>query len=152
MNTTTITTPGTHPTGQTDRSIWSTGLRAGLIAAAATELFATAARVVGVPMRAGSIGAAKPQTLPPGWVALATLFCVLLGLALATVIQRVTSRPRRVFLIASCVLTAISFVSPIGAGATTLATKLILAFTHIIAAAIMIPAISKQLPDTRTKS
>lgn len=151
MNASTSNTRVALPTSQPHRSIWSTGLRAGVVAAAATELFATIARLGGVPMRAGGIGAATPQALPPGWVALATLFCTLLGVGLATVLRRVTSRPRRAFLIAACVLTVLSFVSPIGAGATTLATKVTLGLAHMIAAAIVIPAITKATPIARTR-
>ena len=55
MKSTTINNPVAHQTTRTHRSIWSTGLRAGLVAVAATELFATIARVGGVPMRAGGI-------------------------------------------------------------------------------------------------
>lgn len=151
MKSTTINKPVAHQTTRTHRSIWSTGLRAGLVAAAATELVATIARVGGVPMRAGGIGAATAQSLPPGWVAVATVFCTLVGLGLAAVLERVTSRPRRAFLITASVLTVVSFVSPIGAGETTLATKLTLGFAHVIAAAVVIPAIAKTLPETRTR-
>jgi hypothetical protein len=151
MKSTTINNPVANQTTRPDRSLWSAALRAGLVAAAATELFATLARVAGVPMRAGGIGADNAQTLPPGWVALATTFCTLVGLGLAAVLERTTSRPRRAFLITACVLTVLSFVSPIAAGETTLATKLTLGFAHVIAAAVVIPAIAKKLPETRTQ-
>jgi hypothetical protein len=144
------TTPAPDRMSPVVPSIWSTGLRAAVAAAAATELFATIARIAGVPMRAGGIGADAPQSLPPGWVALATAFCTVLGVGLAVLLRRLTSRPRWAFLIAACLLTLLSFVSPIGAGATTLATKLTLGFAHVIAAAIVIPIVANRLPVTRT--
>jgi hypothetical protein len=139
----------TSPNAGTRRPILSAGLRAALLAGVAAELFTTAARAAGVPMRAGAIGATTPETLPPGWVALATVACTLAGTVLAAALGRRARRPRRTFTVSASVLTLLSFASPIGAGATTLATKLTLGIAHIIVAAIVIPRLTKVLTENR---
>ena len=133
----------------TSRPIWRNGLQAAGLGAAAAEFFATGARISGVPMRAGSISATTAQALPPGWVALASVFCTLAGTLLAVVVAHVARHPHRVFVITATVLTVVSFVSPIAAGATSVATKVTLAAAHVIVAAIVIPRLARSLAEGR---
>ena len=151
MNSATVQTPAISETDHPHRSMWSSGLRAGAVAGVAAELFAGGGRVIGVPMRAGGVGAGEAQSLPPGWVVLATTVCAVLGLGLAIALRTFAPTPRRAFIASSTALTLLSFVSPVAAGDTTLATKLTLGFTHLIAAAVVIPAIAKALPVVRER-
>ncbi len=121
------------------------------LAGAAAELVAVAARVFGVPMRAGTIGASSPAPLPPGLVGLEAAVGVLVGAVLAGASRKRARRPRRTFQWLALSLTALSLVSPIAAGATETATKTVLALTHIVVAAIAIPQLSSRLPAQRLR-
>jgi peptidoglycan/LPS O-acetylase OafA/YrhL len=69
----------------------------------------------------------------------------LVGLVLAAVLSRVARRPRTIFIRSTVVLTVLSFVPDVIADATP-ATKMLLMLTHLVAAAIVIPAVARRLP------
>ena len=54
---------------------------------------------------------------------------------MAVAMTRWAKRPAHTFTVTAVVLTAVSLVPPALAGATTTGTKLILALTHVVAAA-----------------
>jgi hypothetical protein len=118
---------------------------AGVIAAVATEAYGLVARVAGVPMAAGSPGAATAGPISVGMFAMGTLICVFWGTLLAMALARWARRPARTYAVTTLVLTAVSLASPLGAAHTAISTKLMLAFAHLIAAAIVIPAVTRRL-------
>jgi Family of unknown function (DUF6069) len=120
------------------------GIRAGLAAAVAAEACATIGRALDVPLKAGGIGASTAQQLPVGWFAVATIACAAAGTGLAAVLAR-RRNPVRAFTATALVLTVLSFISPLAAGATTTATKVLLCIAHVVVAAIMIPALRRAL-------
>lgn len=63
----------------------------------------------------------------------------MVGLLLALVLTRVARHPRAAFVCTTVVLTALSMVPDVLADATS-ATKALLMLTHVVAAAIVIPA------------
>lgn len=65
---------------------------------------------------------------------------------LARSIGRRASRPRSTFTTVTLVLTALSLVSDVVLP-TDVATKVTLILTHLVAAAIVIPALSARLPE-----
>jgi len=67
---------------------------------------------------------------------------------LAIVFARWAARPARAFLCTTIPLLALSLVGPLGATHTTVATKLTLACGHLIAAAIIIPVVTRRLART----
>ena len=54
-------------------------------------------------------------------------------------------RPARVYLITTIALTAVSLLAPLSAADTATSTKLTLAVGHILAAAVIIPPVTRRL-------
>ena len=79
-----------------------------------------------------------------GFATLTAIFS-LIGLVLAGVLFRVARRPRRTFVRTTVVLTVLSLVPDVIVDATS-ATKALLMLTHLVAAAIVIPAVARRLP------
>ena len=117
-----------------------TGVVAGVSAALATTAFAAVAEAVDVPLEIG--GTAIPLL---GFAQL-TLVATLVGTLLAVVLARRAARPRRTFVITTVALTVASIVPDVLADATG-ATRIALALSHVLAAAIVIPALASRLSD-----
>ncbi|MCS7479278.1 DUF6069 family protein [Umezawaea endophytica] len=115
------------------------GLVAAAVASVATAAVAAAGDLAGISLDVS--GAPIPV---PGFATLTAVFS-LLGLALALGFKRWTRRPRSVFVRTTVALTALSLVPDVLADAAT-ATKALLMVTHLVAAAIVIPAIARRLP------
>ena len=118
--------------------MWRTGLTAGVIAAVATTAIAAVASAVDVPLEIGG------ESLPLVGFAQLTLFFTALGVLIAKGLARWTQHPRTAFLRTTVALTALSFVPDLTADATS-ATKVALMLTHLVAAAIVIPALANRL-------
>jgi hypothetical protein len=127
------------------RSLLRVGVLAGVAAAVVTEVVAAVARVSDVSMEAGGFGADSAEPIPVLGFATATLIWTVVGIVMAVAMTRWAKRPAYTFTVTAVVLTVISLVPPALAGATTTGTKLVLAFTHIVAAAIVIPALRHEL-------
>lgn len=143
-------TPGT-PTARSTRSIlatspvWLVGVLAAVAGAIVTELFALGARVIGVPMEAGSLGADTAAPIPLGGFAMGTLMWSVVGIILAVVLARWAKRPARTFVVTTVVLTVLSLAGPVMAVDTATATKVVLALSHLVAAAVVIPPLALRL-------
>ncbi|GAA2152262.1 DUF6069 family protein [Actinomadura napierensis] len=114
------------------------GLTAAAVAAAATAAVAAVGESAGISLAVG--GKAIPLT---GFAMLTAVFSVV-GLVLALVLARAAGRPRTAFVRTTIVLTALSLVPDVLADAAA-ATKMLLMMTHLVAAAIVIPAIARRL-------
>ena len=79
-----------------------------------------------------------------------TLMASAVGLVLAVAILRYAKRPARTYLVVTGVLTALSFAPSVTAGHATTATKLVLCLTHLVAAAIIVPAVTARLREARS--
>ena len=77
---------------------------------------------------------------------------VAVGVVLALALRRWAKRPAHTFTVTTIALTVLSFFGPVTTGHTTMATRLVLALTHVVAAAIVIPAMARTLPSRRTKA
>lgn len=117
------------------------GLVSGAIAAAAT----TAAVLVA--HAAGEDVAVAGEQIPVVGFAQFVLVGALLGVALAKVFSRRARRPRSTFVRTTVGLAALSIVPDLVVDASS-GTKLVLALTHVIAAAIIIPTLATRLPET----
>jgi hypothetical protein len=120
-------------------------LGAGVVAAAAVELYGLAADVLGVPMRAGGMGASESDPIRTGMFAMGTAMNVVLGTVLALLVARFAKAPARTYLRSAVALTVLSFVPPLLAGDTPVSTKLMLCVSHVVVAAIVIPAVTARL-------
>lgn len=129
------------------RPIWLVSASAGAAAAIATELYGLSARAAGVPMSAGNIGAETAGPISVGMFAMGTLICTFWGTLLAMLIARFATRPAHVYTAVTTVLTAVSLAAPLAAGDTAVSTKFMLVAAHLLAAAIVIPAVALRLRD-----
>src|SRR5258705_11541270 len=114
------------------------GLTAAAVAAAATAIVAAAGEFAGISLVVGG------APIPVSGFAVLTVICSVVGLVLALVLARSARRPRTAFIRTTIVLTALSLVPDVLADASA-ATKMMLRLPHVVAAAIVIPAIARRL-------
>ncbi|WP_250030209.1 DUF6069 family protein [Paractinoplanes maris] len=122
------------------RGLAVTGLFATLVATVVTAVAAASARAAGVDFAVPDGG----ETIPLPGFAVVTGFFSIVGVLIALALRRWSARPARQFVATAVPLTAISLVPPFLAGAGT-ATTMALIGLHLIAAAVMIPALARQL-------
>ncbi|MHA6779491.1 DUF6069 family protein [Pseudonocardia saturnea] len=136
------TVPATHapaPTAvPTVGSLLLAGSAATAAAAAATAVVAAAGQAVGIST------AVSGMPIPPSGFAVMTLMFSALGLVIATALRRFAHRPRTAWLRTTVALTVLSFVPDVLADAAV-TTKVLLMVTHVVAAAIVIPAVARRL-------
>lgn len=126
-----------QPTSNTG-SVWKIGVRAGITAAVATTVIAVAATAIDVPVEIDG------EAIPALGFAQLTLFFTAVGVGIARLCRGHRSR----FVKVTVALTALSLVPDLTVSATT-ATRLTLMLTHLVAAAIVIPALAARLADDR---
>jgi len=117
--------------------IWS-GVAAAAVASAATMAVAAVGHAAGISL--DMAGAPIPVS---GFGVLTAVFS-LAGLILAVALHYRARNPRRVFVRTTVVLTVLSLVPDVIADAGP-ATKALLMLTHLVAAAIVIPAVARRL-------
>ncbi|WP_410624070.1 DUF6069 family protein [Amycolatopsis sp. cmx-8-4] len=124
------------------KSLLTGGLTAVVAATAATSLLAAAAEFAGI----GAVVAGAPIPVS-GFAVLTALFSTV-GVVLALVLARTVRHPRAVFLRTTLALTALSLVPDVLADAPA-STKVLLMLAHVVAAAIVIPAVARRTPAAR---
>ena len=129
------------------RGLAVTGLLATLAAMVATTLAAALARAAGVDFEIPDGG----ETIPLSGFAVVTGFFSVVGIVIAAALLRWSARPAERFVWTAVSLTAISLVPPLlsGANAATVAALLGL---HLVAAAVMIPALARSLRGRSARS
>ncbi|MEV4273006.1 DUF6069 family protein [Micromonospora aurantiaca (nom. illeg.)] len=123
------------------RRLAVTGLVATIAAMVVTTLAAALARAGGVDFEIPDGGG---ETIPLGGFAVVTGFFSLVGVVIAAVLLRFSARPARRFVWTAVSLTALSMVPPLIAGGDA-ATTIALVGLHLVAAAVMIPALTRSL-------
>ena len=130
-----IAAPAVRPTVG---SLLLTGAGATVVAAVATSLVAAAGQAVGVSTAISGV------PIPvEGFATLTVIFSVV-GLVIATALRRFARRPRTAWVRTTVALTVLSLVPDAIADAAT-STKALLMLTHVVAAAIVIPAVARRL-------
>ncbi|GAB3952869.1 hypothetical protein GCM10029976_091930 [Kribbella albertanoniae] len=114
------------------------GAVAGVLAAVATAAVAATGQAAGISLDVS--GAPIPV---PGFAVTTAIFATL-GLLIALALRRYAARPRTAWIRTTVVLTALSFTPDLLADAAP-TTKALLMTTHLIAAAIIIPAVARRL-------
>ena len=122
------------------RPVWKPGLAAGLAASVATAATAGVAHAAGVSLAVGG------QAIPLPGFAQMTILGATIGTLLAAVFARRATRPERSFVVTTIALTVLSIVPDVLADAHA-STRLTLALTHVVAAAIVIPALASRLSE-----
>ena len=142
MNDAEVTAPASGRSGHTHpyRRIGAAGFVATLAAMAATALSAALARAVGVDFEVPEGG----ETIPVTGVAVVTGFFSLVGTVIAAALLRWSARPAARFLWTALTLTVVSLVPPVLSGANA-ATTISLVGLHLVAAAVMIPPLTRSL-------
>ncbi|WP_222623272.1 DUF6069 family protein [Streptomyces armeniacus] len=128
--------------------LWRAGVLAVLVGAVVTEVFALVTRAAGVPMKAASPGEDAAQEIPVFGFAGGVLFWSVVGLVLAFALARWAKRPARTFAVTTVALTALSLITPFIAPHTAVSTQFVLAVSHLVAAAVIIPALTIRLDHT----
>ncbi|GAA2070417.1 hypothetical protein GCM10009801_21120 [Streptomyces albiaxialis] len=132
------------------RPVWLVGTLATAAGAAVTEVFTLAARGLGVPMAAATGGAREAAAIPVGGFAMAVVLSSVAGVVLAMALARWAKRPARTFVIVTGVLTALSLVEPLAFTVhTAVSTQLVLALSHLVAAAVIVPPLARRLAHRR---
>src|SRR6476660_5700849 len=126
------------------RGLAGTGFIAALAAMLATTLAAALAEAVGVDFEVPDGGG----TIPLSGFAVVTGFFSVVGIVIAAALLRWSARPAQRFVRTAVTLTAISLVPPLLSGADA-ATITALLGLHLVAATVMIPALTLSL-HTRT--
>ncbi|WP_431945342.1 DUF6069 family protein [Micromonospora marina] len=127
------------------RRLAVTGLVATLAAMVVTTLAAALARAAGVDFEIpDGGGGGGGETIPLGGFAVVTGFLSLVGVVIAAVLLRFSARPARRFVWTAVALTALSMLPPLIAGGDAAATVTLIGL-HLVAAAVMIPALARSL-------
>ncbi len=134
----TITTAYAVPTTAT-HTIWRHAAVAALAATAATSAVAAVAHAAGVPLTLDG------EPIPVSGFATMTLMCTVIGLGIAVAMRRWARDPQRMFVRTTIALTALSFIPDLIVPAAAAETRATLMATHVVAAAIFIPAIAARL-------
>jgi hypothetical protein len=142
--TNTPSTPSTpaNRTPSPTRSLVGHGLLATAVAAVATSSVAAVGHASGISLDVSG------EPIPVLGFAVLTVVFSLVGVALAAVLARTVRSPRTAFVRTTVVLTALSLVPDAlaDAGGATIA---LLMTTHLVAAAIVIPAVTRSLAARR---
>jgi hypothetical protein len=128
----------TMTTAPTTGSLVKAGLAATVVASAATTVVAAVGNAVGISLDIAG------EPIPVLGFATLTAFFSLIGLVLAVVLARFARSPRQAFVRTTQVLTALSLV-PDAIADADVSTIALLMTTHLVAAAIVIPAIAGRL-------
>jgi hypothetical protein len=128
------------PQAGTTKRLWKTGAVAGVAAAAATTGVAALAEAVDVPLKVTG------KAIPVLGFGQLTLVGAIIGTILAVVLSHRARRPRHTFVVTTVALTVLSVIPDVLADATT-STRVALALSHLVAAAIVIPALASRLSD-----
>ncbi|MBR8640012.1 hypothetical protein KEF29_13715 [Streptomyces tuirus] len=131
------------------RPVWLVGVLATLAGAVVTEAFALLARVTGVPMEAAGPGAKEAAEIPVGGFGGGVVFWSVAGIVLAVVLARWAKQPARTFTVTTVALTALSLAGPAVAPHTATSTQIVLAASHVVAAAVIIPLLARRLSHGR---
>jgi hypothetical protein len=139
ISTPTLTTSH-HQSVRPISSLRRTTVGVGLAAAAVTTAAAAVVHAAGVAL------AVDGEMIPLAGFAQMTFVGAVVGGLIVAVLKRRSTDPRRLFLQATAVLTALSCVPSI-ALPPDVASKLALVATHLIAATIIVPVLARQLDD-----
>jgi uncharacterized membrane protein len=136
--TTASSVPGVGSSVPTVGSLLRGGAVATVVAAVATAAVAAGAQAVGISLDVA--GAPIPAS---GFATLTVMFSVI-GLLIAVGLRRFARHPRTAWIRTTVALTVLSLVPDVLVDAAA-STKTLLMVTHLVAAAIVIPAVARRL-------
>lgn len=125
--------------------MWLVGLLAALAGAVVAEAFTLAARLAGVPMEAAGVWETEAQVIPVGAIARSVVIWSIGGVLIAMALARLAARPVRTFVVTTVAFAVLSLVAPALARDTAVSTQVVLALTHVLAAAVVVPILAWRL-------
>ena len=131
---------GSYRSMTTHMPVWRVGALASVVAAVATVVWALFAKVIDIPLEVDG------EEIPVLGFGFLTLLWSVVGTALAIVFARWSKHPAPTFFVTTVALTLLSFVPVVTADADT-ATQVVLAVSHVLAAAIVIPSLAFRLAN-----
>ncbi|MDX6229290.1 MAG: hypothetical protein QOI76_2680 [Frankiales bacterium] len=139
--------PSTRSARARTRAVLTANLQATLVAAAGAEALTAVVRATGVHLAVGDPGGNANSVVPVnvGACSITLAMVMVLGTGLSLVVNRWARRPATVYLRTTVLLTTLSLLAPVTAAATSTATKLTLIGAHLLAAAVVIPVVSRAL-------
>ena len=144
MTTTAISTRTTATATSTSTStVVKTVAAVTAFAAVAVEGVVAIANAVGPDVRL------QGEAMPAGGCAIGVLMCMVPAIALLAGLRRWAANPARSWLRATVVLTALSVVPDLTVPDTAVASRLTLMAAHLVAAAIIVPAVARALRPQR---
>nr|QBF51789.1 hypothetical protein [Streptomyces caniferus] len=111
-------------------------------AAATLVVWVIAAVLLDVKLEVRMKPGAALQHIGPATVVVAGLVAGLAAWALLALLERLTPRARRVWTVLAVVVLALSLIAPLQSGVTT-AVKVTLLCMHLVAAAVLVPALAR---------
>jgi hypothetical protein len=130
---------------KTSKAMLRTGGLSILIAGIANSVLGIGADASGVAMAVKGFGSDVRESIPVFAYFVSTVIAGAVGFLLMLAMNRLGAT-KKTFFIVTGVLTVISFVPPLTADASS-GTKIVLELLHVVAAAIIIPALAKGLKD-----
>jgi hypothetical protein len=134
----TTTTPTPHAGIRPSAPLLRAGLPAVLLAGVATTTLAAAGRAAGISLDMAG------EPVPLLGFGVLTVAFGLVGVLLAVALSRWWRQPRRAFVTTTAVLTVLSLVPDVLADVAG-STRALLMTTHLVAAAIVVPALARRL-------
>ena len=140
-----MTAIATNPTRTTTRTsgVWTAVGAATVAAAAATEALVALARATGNEV------AIQGNELKFGGCAVAVLMCMVAAVGVLAAVRRWAAAPARAWVRATVALTVLSVVPDLTVPDTATSSRIVLMTAHVLAAAIVIPAVARRLPSAR---
>jgi hypothetical protein len=127
------------------RPVWQVSYLSGLAASVVVETWGLAARAAGVPMRAAGVSAHHAMPITVGMFAMGTMVVTFWFTFAVVLMARFARNPKRTYLRTVLPLLVLSLAVPLTAADTAISTKLTLAAAHLMAGAIIIPAVARRL-------
>ena len=127
------------------RPVWQVCYLAGICAGIPVEIWGLVARAAGVPMRAAGEGSHHASPITVGMFALGVMVVTFWYTFAVVVMARFAKHPARTYLRITLPLLVLSLAAPFTAADTATSTKVTLAIAHLIAAAVIVPAVAKRL-------
>ncbi len=146
-NTVRSTTAARAPLGR----LLLVNLGATVAAGVLTEAWVAVVPATGVDLRLGDPFGDPSDTmrLPGGACATSIAMCMVLGTALAVLINLRARRPAYTYVVTAAVLTFVSLGAPLVSAGASGATKLTLIVAHLLAAAVIVPVVARCLAGRR---
>jgi Family of unknown function (DUF6069) len=149
--TTTLSTTDTQTTYAATRAplgrLLLVNLAATIAAGAATEAWVGAVRATGADLRIGDPfgDPSSAMTLPVGACATSIAMCMVLGVAIAALVNWRARRPAYTYVVTAAVLTVVSLGAPLASAGASATTKATLIVAHLLAAAVIVPLVARCL-------